>query len=119
MSGEGRGKERARNIDWLPLARPQPGSRLTTQASGLRRDQTGNPSVCGPALSPLSHTSQGINGKTKGSGIKDGNWELRNDLTKVMVSGEVGTEPLTKAGASVPPPPPASHTEGEAAMCVG
>lgn len=32
--------------------------------------------------------------KTKGYGIKDGKWRLRegNDLPKVMVSGEVGTE---------------------------
>ena len=38
---------------------PQPGTWQATQACVLTGNQTGDPLVCRPALSPLSHTSQG------------------------------------------------------------
>ena len=54
--GEGREKERERNINvWLPLAHPL----LRTQACALTENRTGDPLVCSLALNPLSHTSQG------------------------------------------------------------
>ena len=58
--GEGREKERERNINvWLPCACPLPGTWPTTQACALTGNRTGNPLLCRPALSPLSLTSQG------------------------------------------------------------
>ena len=59
--GEGREKERERNIEvWVPLARPQLGTWPTAEACALTGNQTGDPLDHGPALSPLSHTSQGL-----------------------------------------------------------
>ena len=56
--GEGREKEREKNIEVsLPLARPLQGTWPATQACALTGDRT---SVCRPALSPLSHTGQGM-----------------------------------------------------------
>ena len=56
---EGREKERERNINvWLPLIRPLLGTWPVTQACALSGNQTGNPLVHRPTLSPLSHTSQ-------------------------------------------------------------
>ena len=60
MRVEGREKDKERNINWLSIACPQPGTWLTTQSCALTRNRTGNPSVHRPALDPLSHTSQGI-----------------------------------------------------------
>ena len=72
-TGEGREKERERNItvrdsDRMPLTRPQPGTWPTTQAralTGIHR----NPSVHRPALRPLSHTSWGQDNSLKVSVI--------------------------------------------------
>lgn len=36
------------------------GIKLATQVKSLTRNQTGNTSVCGPALQPLNHTGQGF-----------------------------------------------------------
>ena len=47
-----------RNINWLPLASPQPGSWPTTQACALTGNQTGDLSFHRTVLNPLSHTSQ-------------------------------------------------------------
>ena len=59
--GEGREKERDRNINvCLPLARPLLGTWPETQAWALTGNQTGDPSVYRPVLSPLSHTTQGL-----------------------------------------------------------
>ena len=59
--GEGKEKEGERNISvWLPLMHPLLGTWLTTQACALIGNQTCNPLVCRPALSPLSHTIQGL-----------------------------------------------------------
>ena len=61
----GRKGEKERNmmceryIDWLPLAHPQPGTWRTTQAGALTGNQTSDPLVHRPALSPLKHTSLG------------------------------------------------------------
>ena len=41
------------NIDWLPPALPQLGTRPTTQACALAGNWTSSPSVCRPALNPL------------------------------------------------------------------
>ena len=49
-----------RNISWLPLMCPQPGTWLTTQACALTGTGTGDLSVHGPGLSPLSHTRLGL-----------------------------------------------------------
>ena len=59
--GEGREKEK-RNIDGLPLATPisPMGTWLTTQACAMTGNQAGDLLFHSPALSPLSHTSQGI-----------------------------------------------------------
>ena len=58
--GEGRRKERERNINvWLPLTHPQQGTCSTTQASALTGNWTSNLLVHRPALNPLSHTIQG------------------------------------------------------------
>ena len=57
--GEGREKERERNINvWLPLAHPLLGTWPATQAYTLTGNRTSDPLVHGPALSPLSHTSR-------------------------------------------------------------
>ena len=54
---EGREKEREKNINvWLPPTHPL----LATQACALTGNQTGDPLVRRPTLSPLSHTSQGF-----------------------------------------------------------
>ena len=56
-----RGRETSmfeRNIYWLPLACPTLGTWPATQACSLTGNWTSNLSVCRPALSPLSHTSQ-------------------------------------------------------------
>ena len=59
--GEGREKERERNMNvWLPLVCPLLGTWPATQARVLTSNRTGDPLVCSPALSPLSHTSQGL-----------------------------------------------------------
>ena len=61
--GEGREKERARNINvCLPLANSQLGTWPGTQACALTGNQTGNPLVPRPALSPQSHNMQGSSG---------------------------------------------------------
>ena len=58
--GEGRQKERDRNINvWLPLARPLLGTSPATQACALTGNQTSDPLLHSPVLNPLSHTSQG------------------------------------------------------------
>ena len=68
--GEGREKERERNImketsickrniNWFLLASPQLGTWPTTQACALTGIRTGDLSVCRLALNPLSRTSQG------------------------------------------------------------
>ena len=54
------GEREGENINvWLPLERPQPGTRPTTQACALTGNQTHDPVVCRQVLNPLSHTSQG------------------------------------------------------------
>ena len=58
--GEGREKERERNISvWLPLTPPLLGTWPATQTCALTGNRTGDPSVCRWALNPLSDTSQG------------------------------------------------------------
>ena len=58
--GEGREKERERNINvWWPLVCPNRGTWPTTQARALTGNPTSDPLVHRPALNPLSHTSQG------------------------------------------------------------
>ena len=59
--GEGREKEK-RNVDGLPLATPisPMGTWPTTQACAMTGNQAGDLLFHSPALSPLSHTSQGI-----------------------------------------------------------
>ena len=56
--GEGRKKERERNIGCL-LHMLQPGTEPTTQARALTRNQTGDFLLFGPTLNHLSHASQG------------------------------------------------------------
>ena len=58
--GEGREKERERNIAvWLPLTHPLLGTWPTTQACPLTGNQTRVPLFYSPVLNPLSYTSQG------------------------------------------------------------
>ena len=58
--GEGKEKERERNINvWLPLMSLPLGTRPATQACALTGNGSKDLSVCRPALSPLSHISQG------------------------------------------------------------
>ena len=58
--GEGREKERERNINvWLPFTHPLLGTWSTTQACALTGNQTSDPVLCSLVLNPLSHTSQG------------------------------------------------------------
>ena len=60
MRGEGREKERERNINvWLPLSLLQLETWPATQAPALTGNRTGDPLVHRTALNPLSHTSQG------------------------------------------------------------
>ena len=59
VRGEEREKERERNIDWLLLACPQPGTWPASQACALMRNGTSDPLVCGMMPNPLSHASQG------------------------------------------------------------
>ena len=55
--GEGREKERERNINvWLPLTHPPLGTWPETQACVLTGNRTGDPLVRRLALSPVSHT---------------------------------------------------------------
>ena len=57
--GEGREKERERNINvWLPLVPPLLGTWPETQACALTGNLTSNPLVRRPALNPLSHANQ-------------------------------------------------------------
>ena len=49
-----------RNSDWLPLSHPQLGTWPATQACALTGNRTSNLSVHRLALSPLTHTSQGM-----------------------------------------------------------
>ena len=59
--GEGREKERERNITvWLPLTHPLLGTWPETQARALTGSQTADPLVHMLALNPLSHTSQDL-----------------------------------------------------------
>ena len=59
--GEGREKERERNIKWLPLMRPPPpsGTQPATQACAPTHSGTGNLLARKVTLSPPSYTSQG------------------------------------------------------------
>ena len=58
--GEGREKERERNINvWLPLERPLMRTWLATQTYAPTGNWTGDPLVRRLVLSPLSHTSPG------------------------------------------------------------
>ena len=58
--GEGREKERERNINvWLPLMCPLLGTWPTTQTYALTGNPTSDSLVHRLALNPLSHTSQG------------------------------------------------------------
>ena len=58
--GERREKEKERNTDLLlPIMVPLLGTWPVTQACVLTGNQTGDPLVNRPVLSPLSHTSQG------------------------------------------------------------
>ena len=56
--GEGREKERERNV-WLPLERPLLGTWPATQACALTGNRTSDPLVRRLGLNPLSHASQG------------------------------------------------------------
>ena len=59
QGGDGRENERERNTRvWLPLEHPLLATWPATQACALMGNQTGDPLVRSPALSPLSHTSQ-------------------------------------------------------------
>ena len=61
--GEGREKERERNINvWLPLVSPPLGTWPATQVCALTENQTSDPLVHRLVLNPLSYTSQGKNG---------------------------------------------------------
>ena len=54
LRGEGREKERERNINvWLPLVHPQLGTWPATQAFAVTGNQTSNPLLCRPPLNPL------------------------------------------------------------------
>ena len=58
--GEGREKERERNINvWLPLMNPLLGAWPATQACALAENQIHDSLVCSLAPNPLSHISQG------------------------------------------------------------
>ena len=60
--GEEKEKEKEKSINvWLPLACPILGTWPTTQACALTGNRTSDPLVYSPVLSPLSHTSQGMN----------------------------------------------------------
>ena len=57
--GEGREKERERNVKWLPLTCPQLGTWPATQACALTGKGIGDLSVCKLMLNLPSYTSQG------------------------------------------------------------
>ena len=57
--GEGREKERERNINQLPLTCPQLGTWPASHVCALTGYWTGDLSLCRPVFNPLSHTSQG------------------------------------------------------------
>ena len=58
--GEGKEKEKERNINvWLPLSCPLLGTWPATQSCALTGNRINDLLVCRPAISPLSHTSQG------------------------------------------------------------
>ena len=57
--GEGREKERERNIDWLPLTHPLLGTWSATQARALTENQTSDLSVERPVVSPLRQHQPG------------------------------------------------------------
>ena len=64
VRGEGREKERKRRVGggdviWLPLTQPQLGTWPATRGCALTGTGISELLVCRPALSPLSHTSQG------------------------------------------------------------
>ena len=86
--GEGREKERERNIIvWLPLICPLLGTWPATQPCALTGNLTANPLVHSLSYNPLSHTSQGKN-KTKQNRTKQKNtfltfvWTLLTSHTK-------------------------------------
>ena len=61
--GEKRGRETwlyKRNISWVPLACPHPGTWPPTQRYALTGNRTSNFSVHRPVLHPLNHTSQDL-----------------------------------------------------------
>ena len=59
--GEGKGKERERNINvWLSLMHPLLGTWPTTQACALDWELNWQPFGSRPMLNPLSYTSQGL-----------------------------------------------------------
>ena len=60
-SGEGKKKERERNVNvWLPPLLPQLGTWPTTQACALTGNQMGNLPVHKQELNPRSLTNQGL-----------------------------------------------------------
>ena len=65
-----------RNIDWLPLAHLQWGTKPSTQACALAGNGTGDPSLCRTTLNQLSHTSRGsvpcFYGRAAGCRVRDG-----------------------------------------------
>ena len=60
--GEGREKERERNINQLPPTHPPLGTWPATQARALTGNGTSDLPVCGTMLHPLGHTGQGTCG---------------------------------------------------------
>ena len=77
-----RGRKRGRETsmcDWyvyrLPLARPQLGAWLTTQARARAGNKSGNLPIRKPMLNPLSHTSQGPRGCFHGGKNRDTCWK--------------------------------------------
>ena len=86
----GREGEKERNINvWLPLTHPLLGTLLATQACVLTGNQTSDPLVCGPVLSPLSHNSQG-----KKTIISKSNKIPKNVLNNIKSSDLWNTECL-------------------------
>ena len=53
-----------RNIGWLLLACPQPGTWAASQARALTGDRTSDLSLCRVTLSQLRHTGQGSSPNT-------------------------------------------------------
>ena len=85
--GEGREKERERNISvWLPLTRPPMGTWPATQACALTGNRTRDSLVHRPALSPLSHTIQGdlpISRGERGRPVLEGRVDKALTLTQL------------------------------------